>query len=115
MTTLTEFLLDRIEEDEAVAKRALDRVARSWGGWEEFADFGVSAESSAHVLRHPPERIVAECEAKRGIVEAHVWVDYGDGTTTDCEDCWQRPPCNTLRLLSLPYGGHPEYQEAWKP
>jgi hypothetical protein len=66
------------------------------------------------------KRLMVECDAKRRIVEAHRWeeIDYEDGSplcSTDCEDCWQRPPCHTLRLLALPYADHPDYREEWRP
>jgi len=116
---IVEFLLDRITEDEAVARGALDRVTRSWGGWEEFADFGVSAESSAHVLRHHPERVLAECEAKRRIVELHAGAHecsvYAKGEVDNCAWVESDDTCSTLRLLALPYADHPDYDEAWRP
>lgn len=40
-------------------------------------------------------------------------------TGDSCDECLdyetQVWPCSTLRLLALPYAGHPDYREDWKP
>jgi hypothetical protein len=76
-----------------------------------------------HIARHDPARVLAEVEAKRQIMECHEsWV-AGNGDTI-CGRCERehidgRPgghfPCQTLRLLALPYAGHPDYRQEWKP
>ncbi len=40
--------------------------------------------------------------------------DFGfeDG---NCVTCRTQGPCVTLRLLALPYAGHPDYQPEWRP
>lgn len=87
MTTITEFLLARIAEDEAVAKAASGDGA-SWiapdvhgpivavddgtrfGGEPVIYDEGrPSAEQAQHIARHDPARGLRECKAKRAIVE----------------------------------------------
>lgn len=83
MTTLTDFLLARIAEDEA-----------------DVAD-------PAAALHYAPDRVLAECEAKRRIVERHSGCDevsYGDTST-----------CPDARDLALPYADHPDYRPEWKP
>ena len=111
MTDLVGFLLTRIEEEAERAQfmlNASDRWAWAW----------------------PPERVLAECEAKRRIIKLHplqlkVWpycecsVERGVSIDrmlevypdTDGRD-W---PCPTLRALAAPYAGHPDYREEWKP
>ena len=75
--TLTEFLLARISEDEHQAG---------------IADLGDEYFT--------PARVLAECEAKRRIVESYV-AEFGHGDWLVDHD--------VLRLLALPY------REKWKP
>ena len=123
--TLTEFLLARVAEDEAVARDAGERR-------------GLPYESPLYVVddnyRHDqvgiyPERVLAECEAKRRIVgiheldpiEVYSWGTTGGGCGLcdhSCEtggDTWGHDPCETLKALALPYADHPDYRQEWKP
>ncbi len=131
--SLADFLLARIAEDEALARRAaqeFDGVGVStrptWGRrqWE----FRVDRRNPALVdflVAHSPARVLAECEAKRRIVELHQprrqhpeWVAMGQ--LPSCAECgsdvsrrvW---PCATIGTLALPYADHPDYDEAWRP
>jgi hypothetical protein len=98
-TTLAGFLLARIAEDEAAARRLLryaqenelavgepQMLGRRIPGWHEWPD--VQAMCS-HVL--------AECAAKRRIVARH--------------SQWER----TLRDLGAVYADHPDYRDEWRP
>jgi hypothetical protein len=110
--TLTDFLLARIAEDEREA-RMDDGSPAPIGMWD-------------------PERVLAECEAKRRIVEEHGDGGESQGYLADedwrygymphaCETCgsfgeYGTPwPCRTLRALALPFADHPEYDESWRP
>jgi hypothetical protein len=103
--TLAEFLLARIAEDE-------DRIPIVVkGGMLKF------------------NRRLAECEAKRRIIELHHAIEVRDwnpqGYCAECTDSgWVEAvdgaypvgmPCRTLRLLALPYADHPDYREEWRP
>ena len=96
MVTLKEFLLARIAEDEAALER------------DDCQSLGI------HVITIPAgERWLAECEAKRRIVELHTNQGGSCGTCTDSDyaglvDDW---PCPTLRALALPYAD----REEWRP
>src|SRR5688572_20799212 len=72
--TLTEFLLARLTEDEAAARAAAGEhgvYPGTWWGQEAGGEpSGVSSEDGAHIARHDPARVLAECEAKRRIVDA---------------------------------------------
>lgn len=99
--TLTEFLLARIAEDEEDPWRGAeiagaDRVV----GPDEHA--ALRADESAWEAR-----VLAECEAKRRIIEHH----------NPCDDWWFGDPstCPELQALALPYADHPDYDEAWRP
>lgn len=147
---ITEFLLGRIAEDEAVAR---DATGNRWAvehheGWydsrrnvehawsvnsdepllqngRELAytrhpvavdydrDYnmpqgGCALEVDAgHIARHDPARVLAECEAKRRIVERHSSCDdvsFGDASI-----------CPEIVTLAAIYADHPDYQEAWRP
>lgn len=56
---------------------------------------------AAHIARHDPRRVAADVDAKRQIIELHER-DAIFGT-------------DVLRMLALPYSGHPDYQEEWRP
>lgn len=105
--TLAEFLLARIAEDEAVARRCntgppivlalqvgMDHHEGVESGWVEV-DAG---------------RVLADCAAKRAIVQRAAGCACGDvhGGYTDEAD-W------TLRVLSYPYRDHPDYRPEWRP
>ena len=97
--TLTEFLLARYAEDEAAARDALEQGSEPepepWlaVGWP-------SSEHPGPVVLVGPERFLAECEAKRRIIDA-------------AEDLHSRR--FILEALALPYANHPDYDEAWRP
>lgn len=142
----------RIAEDEAVARAA---AAGESGRWERtteetgdganaydvvidedhFAeDYGFFAdlrrpaarERGKHIARWDPARVLAECAAKRRIVEAHqstsgAYTDETPETAVCCSECgspldnpvpW---PCPTLRLVALPYASHSDYRKEWAP
>jgi len=111
--TLTDFLQTRIAEDEAAVAGLM-----SGDGDPEFF-WG-------------PDRIRAECEAKRRIVEAFEDErqrmdiynrDYPLGLLTTEGDLRARLSSNAtwagleiaVRALALPYADHPEFREEWRP
>jgi hypothetical protein len=106
MTTLTDFLLARIAEDEERAK-----MARGWQTGSRHE--GQPLDWSIHMDRWSPDRVLAECAAKRRTVEAvHPVVEYESyegpdyyGGTEACE--------TTLRALASVYADHPDYREEW--
>jgi hypothetical protein len=119
--TLTEFLLARIAEDQTEAGAVLADTYYDWGSYMD--DAGMYHTSAAHfAARHDPARVLAECEAKRRIVN-----DWQ--TLTDRVDDQRRPlhlfdPVTSmllkatepwLRHLATVYAGHPDYREEWRP
>ena len=98
MTDLSDFLLARVAEDEDVA-RAASNYQEPWAVYLStyLPGFG---EMRFQALRWSPARVLAECEAKRRIVETFVMWQYGD---------------TILSYLATPYSDHPDYREEWKP
>jgi len=95
MSTLTEFLLARIAEDEAHLPDGFD----CW---------------------YDPDRYVAECIAKRQMIEA-IWRD-----DDQIEDEWGRARSRSqreaenvyplaLQWMATVFADHPDYREEWKP
>ena len=93
--TLTEFLLARIDEDAA---------------WRWHVDYCRALDDGACDCQ-ATERVLAECEAKRRIVNTHPFRLVGDGEERQAE----RLRNHTLRLLALPYAEHPDYRQEWTP
>ena len=88
--TLAEFLLARIAEDE---ERFGEYPAPHIEGCpHEPCDCGI------------PARVLAECEAKRRIV------DYATNQHTSGPD-WDL----AVAFLALPYADHEDFDESWRP
>jgi len=96
VTDLTEFLLARIAEDEGVARDVGEGYPR--------ALLGPSAHS--HAFKWLPARVLAECEAKRRIMEECADLASSEDVYTHAD--------LILCALALPYADHPEYREAWR-
>jgi hypothetical protein len=96
MTDLATWLLDRIAEDEAVAREVGAYLLRS-----------SQPESIAHADRWHPARVLAECAAKRRIV-AECATQIEDEVTSGAIT-----GIRVLRLLALPYADHDGYDPSW--
>lgn len=130
-TTLADFLLARIGEDEAAARAevvehgVVTAIAPGVLVWHNLGypmsvgpAMHVSTERSVGIQRS--ERVLAECAAKRAIVGMHSgwhvcpsgngagYTDHGDGSG----DEWE-PICPTLRALAAVYAEHEDYRAEW--
>lgn len=120
------FLLARIAEDEAVAIRICPGRSPDNGHWNatsfEFAKVH-DRETTKHIVRHDPARVLAECEAKRRIIAAAFVVaakiDGEWGCCHTAEQIRDTPLSNCygpyvadefLNPLTLPYADHPDYR-----
>lgn len=130
MTTITEFLLARIAEDEAVAREADGRAwwiadGDEWGSNVHDEATGkvvadqISDRHAAHIVRHDPARVLAECEAKRRVIE-YSWGDrlsiegeWGSGRSREEMDAKDDVP-DVVRALAAIYAEHPDYREEWR-
>lgn len=117
---LAAWLLEQIAEDERTVQAVLKRT-RNWKqidlpwwrvrhGTPEYRAVLQPEEMLLAVCG--PDRLLAECAAKRQIIELH-------GEQHDCTDpsagVWPYVGCDTLRLLALPYADCDGYREEWKP
>ena len=114
---LKTFLLARIEEDDEAARAAVDKdgrwhVDRSHPLYESvvqgdihiYDEGGHTAEQAAHIARHDPARVLAECAAKRAIVELHSKTTYSLPITQgdDSLEYWH----NHTDLVEVRENGH---------
>ena len=106
----------RIADDEEAA-----RAVPPFKTWEstDYGDRFLSHESdhsqadSLFVDRFAPARVLAECEAKRRIVQ--MWADPTGQWSGPQAEAARAQKDRTLRILALPYADHPDYDEAWRP
>jgi hypothetical protein len=114
---LTDFLLARIAEEEEVARFAVtpDPPERDeWGLWTTQREPGRSTPRGS--VEATPARVLAECEAKRRIVEEYraALLERAEAWTVD-------DPRGSagfefevaLQCLAVPYASHPDYQQEW--
>lgn len=127
MTDLAAWLLARIADDEAVARDATT-LGYGWDADGLAGDVYASGDdpqtgtvvaecgdhnNARHIARYDPARVLADCEAKRLIVELHPpgehdcgeGIDWNSGANT----------CATLRALALPYADCGDYRQEWRP
>lgn len=92
---LPEWLGEQLDEDERLARESIEVRERAWG--------------------YDPHHHLREIDAKRAVLTEHA---IRDGRCRVCaaraNGNWTRfrAPCNTLRLLALPYADRPGYDEA---
>jgi hypothetical protein len=135
---LDEFVMARIAEDKRIAARAADEDrlgaaragsppdgAPSRPGSGPAAATALHSATAEHVARFGPVRVLDECAAKRWMVQAcrdarpdTAFLGARPGGLPDFPltpaDVHQLAAL-TLALLALPYAGHPDYREEWRP
>lgn len=115
--SLAEFILARVADDEADARLAM--TGYSTGEWThdggiyaghptaEIVDWAYG-DTSGHIARHDPARVLAECEAKRRIIAAVTdWLD------THPEEDHVPAGDDVLCWLALPYRDHADFNPLW--
>jgi hypothetical protein len=113
--TLVEFLLARIDEDEAHVTSA------AWATIRQTDPAAKKASAAEHLTVLAAPRVLAECNAKREIVRRCTPL------TVPAAGGWPRNVTVTgytilgtgdetiLRLLAAVYADHPDYDESWRP
>lgn len=110
--TIAEFLLARIAEDEYAANLTYETA------FVGTLEPSVKGSRYDLAVRMGPERVLAECQAKRAIVEDYrsqqEWIDAdldaGEGGKGRLY-CYR----DVVRALAAVYADHPDYQQEWKP
>lgn len=118
---LLEFLLERISEEEATANLAV-QVSPTWSLKSRLASGGADSviegvgmlvctpteqAYSDHIAHWDPERVLAECQARRWIVEG---VRQMHAVGMAGPESWA-----VVEFLALPYADHPDHDDDWRP
>ncbi|MDR3082117.1 MAG: DUF6221 family protein [Streptomyces sp.] len=126
---LVQFLRDRLDEDEKVA-RAADgdeieasdpvRGAKFLTLRGDHHDRHVGELPSAladHIARHDPARIIAEVEMKRSIVEKYERaLDNSRAHPDDLASSGALLALHgVVHLLAAPHANHPQFRQEWRP
>jgi hypothetical protein len=96
---LREFHGTRELEDGSHLHRTTRTVVSGWGYDASGTD--ADDEDRAHIARHDPTRVLAQCAAYRLIVAEHT--GYGEDHSDTSH------PCDTLRALASIWSSHPDY------
>lgn len=123
--TLAQFLLERIDEDEALARQAWDEDA---AGPTPQHDGDDQSARARHLARHSPARVLISCEARRQIVHNSMDVDPDQVVelfALEPQGSAELPREQTvaemqffervLRYLAVTYADHPDYELQWRP
>lgn len=104
MTTLTDFLLARLAEEEREV-----RMAEVWA--PSYA--AAWAHPSPALVQVRPARALADIAAKRAIVERHA-----NSAAVGCAICSEAARedvvCVEQRILASVYADHPDFDPAWR-
>jgi len=119
---LTEFLLARITEDE-FAGTHFEQMPAQWTTLTVYPHDGEPIPVKAAMFAST--RILAECEAKRRIVDMAIGVEdhrsaaesleYGnDLHAIPVAQAVDETMIDVLQYLAAPYADHPDYREEWR-
>jgi hypothetical protein len=118
------FLLARIAEDEALAQACLTKEAltpysdsrippvkpEEWGA---LVDNYLGGEMGTYCAHFNPLRTLAECAAKRAIIEEYDGLTFESRSVMDSWEPYRSVMRTTLHQMVQVYRGHPDYQESW--
>ncbi|MEU9946911.1 DUF6221 family protein [Streptomyces sp. NPDC047939] len=127
MDDLVQFLRDRLAIEEQVAKDA------SPGPWHVDAEadevlavddivvaegFALSGHqlraTTEHIARHDPARVLADIDGRCRIVDDYAYYT-SIGGHTDAERGRAEGLTYAVQCLALPYAGHLDYRDEWRP
>jgi hypothetical protein len=122
---LDEFVLARIAEDKRIAMEAAAANGREEWARGDVPGTPPDGATAEHVARYDPARVLAECAAKRRLALAcrDIRPDWRLlGARPEGMADFPLAPTDqhqlaalTLALLALPYAGHHEYRQGWRP
>jgi hypothetical protein len=113
MDDLVAWLLAQIAEDGAAARACSDDALGDITTWVDYTSGDEFARSVAHFQRHTPARVLAECEAKRLLLQQFAL--RGDSVRATVVPATGGVWDDLLRMLALPYADRPGYRNEWKP
>lgn len=112
------------DDDWAVAQRDwashdAGDVTNADGRMVAYDEGALGRAAALHVARHHPGRVLADCDAKRRILErcgdlAAYLLDSPDGDMAGWSEAVY-VAADLLRALALPYADHPDYNPEWRP
>ena len=119
---LVAFLRARLDQDERIARAVTTpgawRVSHSHGGPTVEGDGwtvrGADELDAAHIAEHDPARVLKEVRAGRQAiahyerVAAHRWKHLDYELAIGAVEV-------QLKIRALPYAGHEDYRQEWKP
>ena len=121
---LSEYLLARIAEEEALVRAGLTPDPDLGDARTYYATAGAHRDDWGLWTFHvPPQHVLAECDAKRRLIELHhPSTTHQEGTLAYCVGCWEAGgedgapshPCATLRALGTIYAHRGDYREEWR-
>ena|SRR5690606_16992256 len=126
-TDLVAWLRQQLDEDELVIERNSGRKGLTDDGvYPDYRTYDGEdlAAADDYLDRFNPKRMLADLDAKRRVLDEHAPrsvtgfdVDGWEHTEDMCAACVSADnwPCQTLRLLALPYAVRPGYREEWRP
>lgn len=129
---LPAFLLARIAEDEEVARSAYYEGQR-WLSEEEdvvrwpedeLVHIASRKRDAAHIARHDPARVLADCAAARDVLTLLRRYEGAIRQESAVAKPGDRPPTNlyaardalleAARLLAQPHAAHPDFDPSWR-
>lgn len=126
---LMEFLTARLDEDEQAAAAARSPIGGgAWWRAQIFAAAGAPPLSApvvhSHIVRHSPERVLADIAAKRNLIAVMAvmlapmptpagYPDAARKLKLEVELAEENAAKLTLRLLAQPYRDHPDWRQEW--
>lgn len=123
MGNLVQFLRDRLDEDEAAARRAGDSFRQIGETGVIVATEGDRAEECAsanwagiaeHIVRHDPARVLAEVEAKRVLLADYERFVAERRRMMGGWDSYPEPS-PVLMAFAAVYADHSDYRDEWRP
>lgn len=99
MSDLIEFLQSRLAEQSKTV--ALLRTLAA-----------VLHENARPVLADVASQLQRDADAKRRILDEHA---PGRDPCDAHDASFETIPCDTVKLLALPYADHPDFKESWRP
>lgn len=136
MNDLVTFLRARLDEREARALAVEDNSAPWDGQWKVDGNHALRTYNDhvlaylpdarpfkpgvlAHIADNDPAFVLADVTAKRQIIALVLDEDNGviaADRSIECEwGCTSDLHEQLLHLLALPFAGHPDYDESWRP